>query len=730
MPHPPQGLRVDDGRHILQAAPMPDLLLEIGTEELPARFLAPAIAHLDEAAKAILAELRLTHGVVDAQATPRRLVLSVRDVASRQADHEEEVYGPRADVAWDQNGALTKAGQGFLKGKGLDEKDAYKAETKKGVVIAARVRETGVDAEQVLPARLQHLVSTMPFAKSMRWTDGKETFGRPVRWLLALFGTETLSFSFAGVTSGNTTRGHRFHAPDPVVVSSIESHAKALEQGRVVLSSDERKREIREAARKLALTVGGRLREDEALLDVVANLVEKPWPILGRFDASFLDIPKEILISEMREHQKYFAIENDTGGLLPAFVVVAGSEPANPDFVAAGHARVLRSRFEDGAFYFRQDAKVPLSERAAMLERMMFQRELGTLADKTARIVALTRELAKQIGAPDDVTAHALRAAQLCKADLASGVVGEFPELQGTMGRYYALQAGEPDGVARAIEEHYSPRHAGAALPSTDAGALVAIADRIDTIVGILGIGKAPTGSADPFGLRRAAIAVLHVAMARSYRFDLGKLLERAIEQLGPRAVVNGKPVPAQEQYLGAHTFFLTRMKGVLSDRLAEHGHDDAGDVVDACIAANTSDLTTLLARALALAELRARDAIAFQALAATFKRVSNIVLKAPDAERAAASQFGDANALKEPAEVRLLDEVKRAEAVVAALDPHAYDRLLGLLVELKPAVDKFFDDVMVMVDDQALRQARLSLLMRIRGMLSGLADFTRIQGE
>jgi glycyl-tRNA synthetase beta chain len=704
---------------------MPDLLLEIGTEELPARFLAPAIAHLKDAAHTILGELRLSHGDVVAEATPRRLVLTVREVAAKQTDHEEEVYGPRADVAWDKSGVLTKAGQGFLKGKGLDEKDAYKAETKKGVVIAARVRETGVAAKEVLPARLESLVSTMPFAKSMRWTDGKETFGRPVRWLLALFGNETLAITFAGVKSGNTTRGHRFHAPDPVVVSSIETHAKALEAGRVVLSVDERKREIRETARKLAESIGGRLREDEALLDIVANLVEKPWPILGRFDASFLDIPKEILISEMREHQKYFAVENATGGLLPAFVVVAGSAPEKPDFVAAGHARVLRSRFEDGAFYFRQDAKVPLTERAALLERILFQRELGTLADKTARITALTSTLADLIGASDETRAHAARAAALCKADLASGVVGEFPELQGTMGRYYALQVGEPEGVARAIEEHYSPRHAGAALPSTDAGALVAIADRIDTIVGILGIGKAPTGSADPFGLRRAAIAVANIIMAKEYRVRLDVVVDRAIELLGARA--QGDKAQLKTAVLD---FFVTRLKGVLGERLAERGRADTHDIVDATIAADTSDLTTLSARASALADLRESDRVAFTALAATFKRTSNILAKARGDGHAVSAKSGEEAALTEPAEKALVAEVKRAEAVVAKLDARAYDRLLAILVELKPAVDKFFDDVMVMVDDARLRAARLSLLFRIEDMLKGLADFTRIQSE
>jgi len=715
---------------------MPDLLLEIGTEELPARFLAPATEHLATALPALLDDLRLSHGAVSSEATPRRLVVSVKDVAARQTDHEEEVHGPRAEAAWDASGALTKAGQGFLRGKGLDEKDAYKAETKKGTVLAARVRETGKDARDVLPARIESLIAHIPFAKSMRWTDGKETFGRPVRWLLSLFGGEVLPIAFAGVKSGNTTRGHRFHAPDPVVVDSIDAHRAALASSRVVLSVEERKKEITARANELAKSIGGRVREDKALVDIVANLVEKPWPILARFDAKFLEIPSEILVSEMREHQKYFAVEDQSGKLLPAFIVVAGSEPTEPDFVAAGHARVLRSRFEDGAFYFRQDAKTKLSERALGLSRILFQKELGTLADKTTRITALVDVIADALALDDATKKVARRAAALCKADLASGVVGEFPELQGTMGRYYALAEGEPATVAQAIEEHYAPRHAGAAVPASDAGAVVAIADRMDTIVGILGIGKAPTGSADPFALRRAAIAILHIAMARGYRFDLAPVVEKAVALIGDRAVANGKPVPPQKLRETAMDFFKTRMKGVLTDLLVEGGRAEGGetvevgDVVDATIAADTRDLTTLLARARALVDLRARDKAAFASLAATFKRVKNIVEKSGEGAAKPSELAAHEARLEHASEKTLLTAVKKAEGIVQKLDPRAFDTLLATLVELKPAVATFFDDVMVMADDESLRRARLSLLARIEGMLAGLADFTRIQSE
>jgi glycyl-tRNA synthetase beta chain len=714
---------------------MPTLLYEIGTEELPAGFVAPAVRYLKEASAQALSEARLSHGEIRAEGTPRRLVLMVDGLAAAQETVEEEVTGPRVDIAWDGEGNLTKAGQGFLRGRGLDESAAYKKETKKGEVIAAMVREEGKPAQDVLPALLEELTAKVPFKKNMRWTDGKETFGRPVRWLLALLDKDVVPLSFADVTSSNETRGHRFHAPDPVVVDGVDAYLKALESGRVTLDVEARKRVILERARALANEAGGALLEDDALLDIVANLVETPWPILGRFEERFLEMPKELLLSEMREHQKYFGVVDKSGALLPCFIIVAGSEPKDPDDVAAGNARVLRSRFEDGAFYFREDQKVPLKDRVTDLERVLFQRDLGTVREKTARIEALTSALAKATGADDKTTAAAERAALLCKADLVTGVVGEFPELQGTMGRTYAERDGEGADVAQAIEDHYAPRGHGGALPESEAGALVALADRLDTLVGILGIGKAPSGSADPFGLRRAAIAFLTIAMSRGYRFSLSAKIERAVDLLGDKKSVEREALIEQ-----VTTFFKTRLKAVLVERAEAAGIEGAGDIVDAAIGAGFDDLADLEARTIALAKMRAQDHDGFLSLAAAFKRVGNILNKARGDDMAVAPDALDESKLSEDAEKALLsattDAQKQFDAAhdkggdAGAKDLAVYEVSLETIAGLKPAVDRFFDDVLVMADDTAVRDARLALLARIERMLTTVADFTRVQVE
>lgn len=709
---------------------MAELLLEIGTEELPAGYIDPALSFLKSAVDRALTEARLDHGDVVVLGTPRRLVLRVLDVAAGQPDREEEVTGPRADVAWDKSGKLTKAGEGFLRGKGLDAAAAYKKETKKGVVMAALVREEGRPADEVLPGLVDELLPKIPFPKHMRWTDGRTSFARPIRWLLCLLDDTPLEVRYGPVVSGRVTYGHRFHFPDAVEVKRAADYPRLIEERGVTLSKERRKAIILDKARALAEKAKGRLLEDEDLLEEVANLVEHPWPLLGRFEERFLEVPKELLLSEMKEHQRYFGIVDDKGALLSAFIVVAGSEPPDPAKVAAGNARVLRARFEDGAFYFHEDRKVPLEVRAERLQSVVFQRQLGTVWEKVGRIQRLTRVLAERTGASPAVEERALRAAHLCKADLVSGVVGEFPELQGIMGRYYALEQGEPEIVARAIEEHYQPRHAGAELPSTDEGALVGLADRLDTIVSILGIGKAPTGSADPFGLRRAAIAFLRLALDRGWAFSLSALVDEAISTLDGK--LREKPEALKATALD---FFATRLRGVLVERCEERGLEGASDIVDATLGAGHDDLPDVEARTVALASLRAKDLDAFIRLAATFKRVGNILSKARADGLSPSEADASATVLVEAAEKQLFEEVaaaeERARGAARGKDlVGRYGQLLEQVVALKPHVDKFFDDVLVMAEDEKLRRARLGLLKRVEDMLTQVADFTRVQVE
>jgi glycyl-tRNA synthetase beta chain len=632
---------------------------------------------------------------------------------------------------------MTPAGEGFLKKNNLVAADVFQAEGKKGPVVAAKKHEAGRAAADVLPGILEALLPRIPFKKTMRWGDRHVTngavFGRPVQWLLALFDDRPLSIRFADVVSGSTTRGHRYHAPHEVTVTSVSSYFAALDNGHVVLSRKARAERIVAEANALAAAAGGRLVDDPVLVDLVKNLVEKPFPLLGRFDQKFLEVPKELLISEAREHQKYFMVVDEKTGheLLPCFVVVAGSDSGDKAALAAGNARVLRARFEDGAFYFRTDSERTLASRLHDLDKLVFHKELGHYGEKARRqhdtAIALVDAVADDLRAKDvDVTrmgADVARAALLCKADLTSGVVNEFPELQGVMGRYYALRDGESADVAWAMEEHYSPRHAGAALPRSDVAALAGLADRLDTLTGILGIGKAPTGSADPFALRRAAIALLTIVLDRGYRFDLTQVVGAAVDGFHKQ----GKLAKVERAKLVAQVvdFVFGRLRGVLVEKASAAGFADAGDVVDAAVAARggLADLPDVWERVLAVASLRAKDSEAFAAVAAAFKRVGNIVKKARDDGHVIADVLPGVDELEHPAERELLDLVREP----GADDTHA--TTLQQVVALRPAVDRFFNDVMVMVDDAKLRSARLALLGAIESRLTNVADFTRLQG-
>jgi len=710
---------------------MTDLLLEIGTEELPAGYIAPALQWLATQLPAALKDARLEHGAARVDGTPRRLVVVVEGVAARQPDVSGEVTGPPAERAWDADGKLTKAGAGFLRGKGAEESAAFRKQTKKGEVMAVKVHEEGRPAAEVLSGVLGELIGRVPFKKTMRWSDGKQRFGRPVRWLLALLGDEVVKVEFGDVRSGSSTHGHRFHAPDAVTVSSVAGYEAALKDARVMLSIEERQTRIRDEATRLAKEVGGEWLADEELLEEVANLVEYPFPVLGRFDERFLEMPRELLLSEMKEHQRYFGVTQADGTLMNAFIVVAGSEPPDAEKLAAGNKRVLHSRFDDGAFYFKEDAKLRLDERTAGLKRVVFQRDLGTLADKVARVVAITTALADEVGASADEKASAVRAAELCKADLVSGVVGEFPELQGTMGRYYALRDGEDEAVAWAIEQHYWPRSSKAGLPDAVPGALVGVADRLDTLAGILGVGKAPKGSADPFGLRRAAIAVERIVLAMGWHVPLPRLVEIAVTTLGDKS-----KQPADVLGADLTGFLEARFKNVLRDRCVEEGFTGVEDIVDAAMGAGTDDLVDAEARCLALAGFRSRDVVGFPKLAATFKRVGNILAKArADGAVPSAKKMND-KALVEAAEKGLFSEVTRARESFAARKEGEgglaarYASTLKAIVGLKPAVDLFFEDVMVMAEDPDLRAARLDLLAGVEEMLVTVADVTKIQAD
>lgn len=700
---------------------MKDYLLEIGCEEIPASYIDPALAWLSENAKKELENERMSFKELTMYGTPRRLVLIVRGLSAKQADLTHEVLGPRAEAAFDASGNLTKAAKGFLSAKNIDESAAYKKSTPKGDVLAAKVFEKGVSAQEMLPRVLENLIKSIPFPKVMRWEASGTTFARPVRWILSLYGAEPVPVRFADVLSGTVTTGHRFMSPDWIEISSVEKYLESMSQKFVMLDASERKSTIKIRAQDLAKAKGGTLVEDEALLDIVKNLVEYPWPLLGSFEERYLDIPKEILISEMREHQKYFGIQDENGRLLSGFVVVAGSKPKNEQGVADGHARVLRARFEDGSFYYFEDLKTPLVKFVDKLERVQFQRELGSLRDKVSRVEKLVECLAEELKKDAKIAQTARLAAHLCKADLVSGVVGQFPDLQGVMGSYYADKAGESKEVALAIREHYWPRFSGDGLPSTNAGCLVSLADKLDTLVGIIGIGKTPKGNADPFGLRRAAIAVSRIMIEKGMHLSLRRLIEIAVGVYGDKL----KPSSTLQDEIV--TFILGRARGLFEAPIS---------IVDGAIAAGSDDLADLSARIDAIGQLQKEDPESFSELAAGLKRAGNIVSKAIADGHFVISTSLQVEELKEQCEKQLYFELKKAEEKVLKLnDSGTEDELRNRYVELmkeigslKPHVDRFFNEVMVMVDDVALRTARLALLARLQGAVNVIADFTRIQ--
>lgn len=684
---------------------MPQLIFEIGCEELPAGYIRPALAGMKAAFERQLADHRLNASGIFTEGTPRRLVLLVQEMDGKQASLEEEVTGPKEAIAY-KDGKLSLAGLGFLKGRGLTEVDAYLKETKKGKVLAAKLSQKGEVASQLLPDMLDKILHQIPFPKRMHWEASNTYFARPINWICAVFDGDAVQFEVAGIKSDAKTCGHRFAHPDFVAVKGIEGYKSCLDERDVTLSQSDRKQLIVDASNQLLGSIGGKLYADPKLLDTVSNLVEKPWPLLGSFDEKFLAMPKEIAIAEMVEHQKYFPVVGDKGELLNRFVVIAGS-PASGD-VVHGHERVLRARLEDGLFYYEKDLKTPLSEMAKGLEKLAFHRQLGSVAEKIERMKKVVTGLPRIGGDPSDVDA----AIQLCKADLLSGAVGEFPELQGVMGRIYALKEGVDVKVAQAIEEHYWPKFAGDKVPSTDLGAVVALADRADNLTSFAGIGKLPKGSADPFGLRRAAIAVCAIILERGYHLNLPEMFE-------------SKDVLE---------FVRSRLRVMLFDELKASGFDGAKRAVDSAMAVGSDDLVDLKARLDAVVGLMQADVETFDALAETIKRACNIVQKA----RADGIEIGDldAGALQHSSEqalgkavTKIADSVFPAKAGIHADSGNQadYPQLLMQIANLHEPLAKFFDDVMVMDKDPKVRDARLALLAKVEALANQVADFKRL---
>lgn len=687
-----------------------DLLLEIGTEEIPAAFFPRCLEDLRDLILRGLDEARIAHGAARIYGTPRRLAVLVEAVAERQSDEVREEIGPPVKVAFDAEGRPTKAALNFAQKVGLPVEELGRRQQPKGEYLAATVEEKGRPGIEVLPEILVSAISSIPWRKSMRWGNLDVAFARPVHWFVALFGREVVPFSWGGVRSGNATRGHRFLANRAIEVAEPSAYVETLRTAEVLVDPAERREAVLVAARQGALEAGGELLADPELVDHVTWLVERPSFVVGRFEESFLDLPSEVLVSEMKGHQKYFSVLQPGGKrLLPAFVAIANTPVRDPELARRGFERVLKARLADGRFFFDEDRKTPLIERVARLEKVTFQAKLGSVHDKVVRFRNLAAWLAAELNLPTAVREHIERAATLAKADLVTGMVGEFPELQGVMGREYARAAQEPEPVALAIFEHYLPRHQGDEMPGGDVGAIVGIADRVDTIVGMIGIGKPPTGSADPFGVRRACLATIQIILDRGYRFSLRRLVERSIAELGERLTL--PPAEVLEQVLD---FFRARLKNLWAE-------ETQVEIVEAVLAAGFDDLVATRARLSAVDQMLGDES--FRALAEGFSR-TNIVEKA---ESISAREV-DPQLFEKEAERTLFENFLAARARVdERLREDDYAALLRDFTTLRHPLDQFFTDVMVMVEDRRLRENRLRLLADVRELFGRVADFGRM---
>ena len=734
-----------------------DFLVEIGTEELPPKALRALEQAFAGNLASGLAKAGLKHGEVESFATPRRLAVRVRRLAARQPDQKIERRGPPVSAAFDAEGLPTRAAQAFAASNKASVEELQRRDEGKGTFLYYVGVRTGASTVELLPGLIQSALDALPIPRRMRWGAGEAQFVRPVHWIVMLYGKEVVPASLLDTASGNLTRGHRFHAPKPLRLSSPSAYERSLrERGHVVANFEERRSLVRDRVEAVAAGLGGRPLTRDELLDEVTALVEWPVPLAGRFEERFLSLPREVLISTLEDHQRYFPVEGADGRLLPCFIAVANIESRDPAKVVEGNERVVRPRLADAAFFWDQDRKSALAARTEGLAKVTFQAKLGSLGDKARRVGALAVQIA-QARAPgaagnSNVVAHARRAAELCKCDLLSAMVGEFPELQGIMGTYYALADGEDTEVATAIREHYQPRSAGDDLPATETGITLALADKLDTLAGIFAIGEKPTGTKDPFGLRRAAIGVIRILIEKRLDLDLSRLLDRAValvrEDIGKSAAAAGKPAPAfatESVAAEVYDYVLERLrayylegtgKAQWSPAWTQSGKDLVQDSADSSHAALTTEmfdavLATRPASPLDLdARLRALSAFLelpdAGSLAAANKRVANILRKAGES----APSSVDAEALQAPAERQLYEAMReRRAAVSAATARKDYTGSLALLAQLRPAVDAFFDQVMVMDEDPKLRANRLALLAQMRELFAGIADLSRLPG-
>ncbi len=683
------------------------LLLEIGVEELPSSDLDAAIEQLRNNVSGWLGELRLKFSKVSVTGTPRRIVVYAENVDSKQTDLEQIIKGPPAERAFNPDGTPTKAGEGFARSKGTAIGDLQIREIDGGRYATAVVMQKGQPAVDILAKALPNLVAGIRFDKSMRWNSSNVSFSRPIRWLLALLGGAVIPFEYAGIKSGRITRGLRFNQPEEKSLADAQEYFKFLVAQGIILETGERKRVIENQVKNLVDVVGGEIVADEGLCTEITNLVEAPTALRGGFDPSHLQLPREVLISVMKKHQRYFPVEQK-GKLLPYFIAVRNGHEVGLDVVTAGNEHVIRARFSDAAFFIREDSKFPLENYLPRLNTLAFQVKLGSMLDKTNRIVKLVEALAPAVGIMPEQMGTALRAAKLSKADLATQMVVEMTSLQGAMGRFYAIQSGESEAVAEAIYEHYLPRFPGDALPKSWAGLVVGLADRLDTLAGLFAAGLAPTGSKDPFAQRRAALGMVQNLISWELDFNIRQGLVSAAAQL---------PILADNETINACTMFVIER---LRNLFLEQGY--RYDVIDAVIASQGENPSQSAKAIKVLSEWVTRSD--WNTILPAYARCVRITREFHQDFPVTESLFN------EPSEKELWSALTIAEKTSPMTGGiKSVDAFLNNFLPMIPFIDRFFDEVLVMAEDVAQRQNRLGMLQRIAKLAQGVADFSKLEG-
>lgn len=690
-----------------------ELILEIGTEEIPAGFLDYAVADLASLAKKTFEQNSISFENIETYGTPRRLALRVEGLFDKQEDRIEEAYGPPVKIAFDEEGNPTKPALGFAKAQGVDIKEVTTIIRDRGEFLAVKRKIKGQKTDKILKEILPSLILSIPFRKSMKWGDGDITFVRPLRWILAIFGGKTISFNLEDINSSNKSYGHRFMSPKSFKVSNWTEYEDGLEKGYVILDQKKRRETINVETAKLADKIGGFIPEDADLLETVSNLVEIPVALKGDFEEDFLSLPNEVLISVMKNHQKYFPVfsKSEKDKLLPHFIFVCGTPVNDPDVVSKGNERVIRARFTDARFFYDEDKSAPLWDKLEDLRGMVYLSNVGSYYDKTERLKTLANEIGNKLGF-ENKTRHIVRAAFLSKADLATQMVFEFPELQGIMGKYYAEISGETPEIAAAIQEHYMPTGRDGDLPESNYGSVLSIVDKIDNISSCFISGLIPTGTSDPYALRRQAIGIINIVLDKNYYLSLREFFEISLKSIIDQT---------DNKYSKALDETLDKIMGFMTERFRQimiaEGY--AQDVVEAVVSVEFDDILDSKRKIEALAEFR--KATDFEALGTAFKRVVNIV------KDHSGNEILDKHFV-ESAEKQLHNSLSDVRGKVEAkiLEKNYLDSLLHMK-ELKEPVDEFFDNVMVMDEDPKIKENRLSMLAEIKNLFFKIADFSKL---